>query len=143
METISLRNILEEVNQAVNKEEVHIQPTAETPEVILNKNEGRIKFRGRSMPQDAKSFYTPLLEWLVNYKEKPAPGTQVTFEYEYFNTASSKMIMEIIMELNAISEKDRQFKAEWHYIEDDEDMFDAGKDYEEMTGISFNFCCYS
>jgi hypothetical protein len=94
------------------------------------------------MPEDAKGFYLPLKEWIAQYAENPAPGTQVIFEYEYFNTASSKMIMEIIEEANKVSEKDKQFKAEWHYLEDDDDMLEAGEDYEEITGISFEYMSY-
>ncbi len=142
MEVIATKEIQREVNEAVNKEEVHIKASSETPEVILNKKEGLIKFSGRSMPEDAKSFYNPLKQWISEYAENPAPGTVVVFEYEYFNTASSKMIMEVIEEVTKIAEKDKQFKAEWHYLEDDDDMLEAGEDYEEMTDITFEYNSY-
>jgi hypothetical protein len=142
MEVLVTKEILKEVNEAVNKDEVYIKSSAETPEVKFSKQDGEIKFSGRSMPEDAKSFYLPLKEWISKYAENPAPGTRVVFEYEYFNTASSKMIMEIIEEANKIGEKDKQFKAEWHYLEDDDDMLEAGEDYEEMTGITFEYLSY-
>src|SRR6056297_2509149 len=127
------KQIFEEVKSVTKRKEVNIEASSETPEVILNKNEGEIKFSGRSMPEDAKSFYLPLIEWIEKYAESPAPGTHVVFEYEYFNTASSKMIMEIIEEVKKIGDKDKQLKVEWHYLEDDDDMLEAGEDYEEMT----------
>lgn len=139
---ILMKDIIKEVNEAAQKEVVHIESTSETPEVILNKNEGHIKFSGRSMPEDAKGFYLPLKDWLSNYKKGPTPGTKVIFDYEYFNTASSKMIMEIIEEVSKIAEKDKQFIAEWHYFEDDDDILEAGEEYEDMTGISFDFVSY-
>ena len=142
MEVLVTKEILKEVNEAINKDEAYIKGSAETPEVILNKNEGEIKFSGRSMPEDAKSFYLPLIEWIEKYAESPAPGTHVVFEYEYFNTASSKMIMEIIEEVKKIGDKDKQLKVEWHYLEDDDDMLEAGEDYEEMTGVTFEYMSY-
>ncbi len=142
MYTSATREILNKVNNINYQDEVHIERTSETPEILLSKRNGEIRFRGRSLPANAKSFYLPLIEWLANYKENPTQGTRVVFDYEYFNTASSKLIMGLIEEIKHIGEKDEKFKAEWHYAEDDDDIYEAGKDYEEMTGISFDFCDY-
>ena len=142
MEKITTKKIAERVNEALNNEEVHISSSPETPEVILKRNEGEIKFSGRSMPEDAKEFYLPIIKWIEKYAKSPAPGTRVIFNYEYFNTASSKMIMEIIETIKKIAEKDKQFKTEWHYFVDDEDILEAGEDYEEMTGVSFEYLSY-
>ncbi|MFW6095836.1 MAG: DUF1987 domain-containing protein [Bacteroidota bacterium] len=142
MEVVAIKEILQEVNEAKNKDEVFIKGTSETPEVILNKKSGEIKFQGRSMPEDAKSFYVPLKEWIAEYAENPAPGTHVVFSYEYFNTASSKMIMEILEEISKIQDKDKQIKAEWHYLEDDDDMLEAGEDYADITGLNFDYISY-
>jgi hypothetical protein len=130
---------LEVIQNSVDKDELHVQATSETPEVILNKNEGQIFFKGRSMPDDAKSFYMPLVGWILKYSEHPTPGTRAVFDYEYFNTSSSKMIMEIMMALLEVQERDKQFKAEWHYFQDDDDILEAGEDYEEMTGIKLEY----
>jgi len=142
MEVVPTKEILKEVAEAKNKEEVYIKGSVETPEVVLNKNEGVLKFSGRSMPEDAKEFYNPIKEWVSQYAENPAPGTRVVFSYEYFNTASSKMIMELIEAVKKIGEKDQQLTVEWHYLEDDDDMLEAGEDYEEITGMEFQYQSY-
>jgi hypothetical protein len=142
MEVIATKEILKEVNEAVNKEEVHIKASSETPEVILNKKEGEIKFSGRSMPEDAKSFYNPLKQWIAEYAENPAPGTRVVFEYEYFNTASSKMIFELIHLCKSLKESGHDLKIEWHYLEDDDDILDSGETFQEISGLTFNFYPY-
>ena len=142
MEVMPTKEILKEVEEAKDKEKVFIKGSVETPEVILNKHDGEIKFSGRSMPEDAKGFYIPLKEWISEYAQNPAPGTRVVFAYEYFNTASSKMVMELIEEVKKIGEKDQQLIVEWHYLEDDDDMLEAGEDYEEMTGIEFHYLSY-
>ncbi|MFP4041993.1 MAG: DUF1987 domain-containing protein [Bacteroidales bacterium] len=142
MEHLATKKVLKEINDAVGRADVHIHRSDETPEVIMSTSEGMIKYSGRSMPEDAKSFYLPLKEWILKYAENPTPGTQVIFEYEYFNTSSSKMIMEIIEATNKIGAKDKNFKVEWRYMEDDDDILEAGEEYEEITGITFEFVSY-
>lgn len=142
MDVVPTKEILKEVAEAKNKAEVYIKGTVETPEVVLNKNDGELKFAGRSMPEDAKEFYNPLKEWVRQYAENPTPGTRVVFSYEYFNTSSSKMIMELIEAVKKIGEKDPQLTVEWHYLEDDDDMLEAGEDYEEIIGIEFQYQSY-
>ena len=142
MGMLGTKEIIKEVNDAVNKDEVFIQGTSENPEIQLNKNNGEIKFSGRSMPEDAKGFYNPLKEWIKNYSNDPKQGTKVIFAYEYFNTASSKMIMELIETVKMIGEKDPDLRVEWHYLEDDDDMLEAGEDYSDITGLDFEYFSY-
>ena len=142
MEILATKEILKEVAEAADKDDVFIKGSAETPEIVLNSSEGEIKFSGRSMPEDAKAFYQPLKEWIQKYAESPAPGTRVVFGYEYFNTSSSKMIMELIEEVKKIEEKDSQLRLEWHYLEDDDDMLEAGEDYEDILDVNFEFVSF-
>jgi len=142
MGMLATKEIIKEVNEAINKDEVSIQGTAETPEIILSKSKGEIRFSGRSMPEDAKSFYYPLKQWIDNYSKDPQKGTKVIFAYEYFNTASSKMIMELIECIKKIQENDPDMHVEWHYLEDDDDMLEAGEDYSDITGVDFQFLSY-
>ena len=139
---LATKEIIKEVNDAVNKEAVYIQGSSETPEIKLDKNKGEIKFSGRSMPEDAKSFYNPLKQWIENYSQNPCKGTKIIFAYEYFNTSSSKMIMELIESVKQIEEKDPDMRVEWHYLEDDDDMLEAGEDYSDITGVEFEYFSY-
>jgi hypothetical protein len=142
MGMLATKEIIKEVNEVINKDSVSIQGTSETPEIKLDKNEGIIKFSGRSMPEDAKSFYNPLKQWIEQYSQNPKQGTKVIFAYEYFNTASSKMVMEVIECVKKIQEKDPDMVVEWHYMEDDDDMLEAGEDYSDITGIEFEYFSY-
>ncbi len=119
-----------------------LRGTSETPEVILNKDKGYIKFSGRSLPEDAKSFYKKIIDWVSSYVERPKKGTRVIFVFEYFNTASSKMILEILDIIKTMESKDSNLKIEWHYLEDDEDMREAGEDFAEIANLKFDFISY-
>ena len=50
---------------------------------------------------------------------------------EYFNTASSKLILSIIKQ---IGESSKDISINWHYLEDDEDMLDVGEHLSEILG---------
>jgi hypothetical protein len=57
----------------------------------------------------------------------------------YFNTASSKIILDILMKLEELHEDGNEVLIEWHYEEDDEDMQEAGEEYSEIVEVPFTF----
>lgn len=137
------KNELEsELSEIQGKEKVEIKRTTETPEILLCKNEGKIKFEGRSLPENPKDFYAPIKSWLSVYAENPPQKTHVTFMFDYFNTSSSKVIMEIIDILKSIESRNGEVIIDWLYQEDDEDMLEAGEDFASITDASFNYFSY-
>ena len=61
---------------------------------------------------------------------------------DYFNTASSKMILEVFEVLNDLHASGHDVVVQWNYNEDDEDMLDAGTDYADMLDIPFEMVGY-
>lgn len=57
----------------------------------------------------------------------------------YFNTASSKIILDILMRLETLHENGKNITIEWHYEEDDEDMQEAGEEYADIVEVPFTF----
>ncbi|OFY91623.1 MAG: nuclear pore complex subunit [Bacteroidetes bacterium RIFCSPLOWO2_12_FULL_31_6] len=118
-------------------EKLEITPTEETPRVVLDKDSGLFEFSGKSLPEDVNSFYGPVIKWLDLYKASPNASADVTFKMSYFNTASSKMILEIFMKLEEIHQAGGNVTINWHYEEDDEDMHEAGEEYSGMVEVPF------
>lgn len=118
-------------------EAINVEATDETPKVILDAANNVFEFSGKSLPEDVTVFYDPILEWLEEYEESPNPSTNVVFKMDYFNTASSKLILDILMKLEEIHEEKGGISIEWHYREDDEDMEEAGEEYSEIVEIPF------
>ena len=116
-----------------------VQGTGETPGVILDKEVGRFEFTGKSLPEDAKEFYGPILAWFDEYTKATNPKTVLKMKMDYFNTASSKMLLEVFERIKVLHEAGSNVVIEWHYHEDDEDMYDAGQDYSDMVGVPFEF----
>jgi len=115
-----------------------LSPTDETPLVVLDKSEGRFEFSGKSLPEDVTTFYDPIIEWIEQYAAAPNTITIFQFKMIYFNTASSKLIMDILLKLEEMVEMGNGVKVEWYYREDDEDMMEAGEEFSEMAEVDFS-----
>jgi len=122
-------------------ETFYVEKTQSTPEVKLDKDNGTMEFSGRSLPENVKEFYNPIIEWIDNYLKEPQDSTKVVFNFEYFNTASSKMILDIIEKLKDLHDN-TNLSVDWYYIEEDDDMLEAGEDYSDITEIPFNYISY-
>jgi hypothetical protein len=112
-----------------------LEGTADTPTIILDKANGIFEISGRSLPEDSVEFYKPVLEWIAGYAKSPNPSTSFTFKLEYFNTSSSKLILDVLSALEAIA----GMSIEWCYQEEDEDMEEAGKEFSELVEIPFAY----
>lgn len=116
---------------------IEIEGTSKTPTVSLNPEKGFVEIKGRSIPENSVEFYKPLVDWLEDYKKSPAPKTTVNIQLEYFNTSSSKCILDVFKKLEDINKGDAEVLINWYYEEDDEDMLEAGEDYESIIRVPF------
>lgn len=112
-----------------------IEATDETARVILDKDNGIFEISGRSLPEDSAEFFEPLLGWVKEYKTDPNPVTDIVFKLDYFNTASSKFIQDILAQFEGIP----GVKVSWFYFEDDESMEEAGNEFSEFVQLPFEF----
>lgn len=118
-------------------EPIIIEGTPKTPTVRFDSGEGIFKLEGRSIPENSVEFYKPLVDWLESYKESPLPKTVVEVKLEYFNTSSSKCILDVFKKLELIHKAKNEVEIKWYYEEDDEDMLEAGEDYESIIRVPF------
>ncbi len=117
---------------------LEIKATNKTPYIKFDPNMGVLELRGRSIPENAVEFYKPLVEWLDKYAQDPKDKTEVNVQLEYFNTSSSKCILDVFKKLEDINKKpDKEVVINWYYEEDDEDMLEAGEDYQSILKIPF------
>ena len=118
-------------------ESISIEGTPKTPTVNFDAATGVIEIKGRSIPENSIEFYRPLVEWLEEYSKEPQSLTNVNIQLEYFNTSSSKCILDVFKKLEAIKKARNEVVINWYYEEDDEDMLEAGEDYESIIRIPF------
>ncbi len=114
-----------------------IEGTKQTPEVKFEANTGILEIKGRSIPENTFEFFNPVLLWLEEYSKAPVEKTIVKVNLEYFNTSSSKYILEIFKRVKTVFTDGHNVLVEWYYEEDDEEMMETGEDYEDVSGLPF------
>jgi hypothetical protein len=117
---------------------INLEGTEDTPKILLDKGNGIFEISGRSLPEDSAEYYQPIIDWLKTYGEDPLEETIFVFKLEYFNTASSKLILDILTALEEIT----GVVIHWYFYEDDEDMEEAGEEFSELVDIDFEFKTY-
>ncbi len=118
-------------------EKLTLEGSAKTPTVKFDGENGVMELRGRSIPENSIDFYKPLNEWIENYGKSPKPTTVVDIKLEYFNTSSSKCILDVFKQLEKLNSKDTVVNINWYFEEDDEDMEEAGEDYDAIIDLPF------
>ena len=116
---------------------INIEGTPKTPTVTMNPTSGAIEIKGRSIPENSIEFYKPIVDWLEEYNQGPAAKTVVNVQLEYFNTSSSKCILDVFKKLENLKKNQKDVVINWYYEEDDEDMLEAGEDYESIIEVPF------
>ncbi len=113
-------------------EDIKIAPTQKTPMVHFSAT-GSLELKGRSIPENSLEFYKPLIEWLEIYSQTAEKETNVHVQLEYFNTSSSKCLLDLFKRLESLN----KVFIHWYYEQDDEDMLEAGEDYEAIVSVPF------
>ena len=128
-------------------EKLVIEPTFNSPSVILDPESSQFDFSGESRPENVRKFYLPLLEWLDSFakeqtemrKSARSSSLLVRFNFEYFNSTSAKYILDIFKALNVLNDLGIDILVKWLYEEDDEDMLEVGEEMSRMSKLDFEY----
>ena len=116
-----------------------IAATPRSPEIKLDPEAGVFSIKGTSMPENVNQFYASVMKALDQYIQHPADKTQVIFSLEYINSSSSQLLLALLYKIRDLVDEGHHVTIEWHYMVDDEDIYDTGKSYSELSGLTFNF----
>lgn len=119
-----------------------IEETEDTPKVIFDRTHNNFEISGRSLPEDAATFFTPIHQWLSEYVQSPNDETIFNLKLEYFNSSSAKQIMEVLIRLEKISETGKSIVIKWFYNIVDELMESRGKEIKSLVDIPFELITY-
>jgi hypothetical protein len=109
---------------------LHIEASQYTPEIVMDAENGVIEMSGKSYPENTFEFYKPVLQWLGEYFQNPHTKTVVNMEIIYFNSSSSKLFFDFfdILEENVANS---EIIVHWIYDEENESALEAGEDFIE------------
>lgn len=118
---------------------LQIEQSSNTPLISLNKEAEEFVFLGKSFPENTAEFYGPVIDWLEEYKNAPNKSTVLDMQFDYFNTSSAKMILEVFKKIKEIKEAGSEVLVKWRYLSMDEEMQEVGEEYEYMVDVPFEY----
>ena len=100
---------------------------------------GKIKFKGRSIPEDVSLFYEDILDWVIAFASSPSPNTTVDIEMEYLNSGTSKYMLRILKKFKEVEKEGFDVKIRWVYEEGDDDIQERGEYYASILDLDIEF----
>ena len=118
-------------------ENIFIKGTDKTPEVKFDFDNGELSIIGRSISENPISFYKKIEEYIIEYVKQPQPKTNIKVILEYFNTSTSKCLVEFFKLFEILPSQGKNILVEWYYEQDDDEIMDSGEDYKDIIDIPF------
>lgn len=112
-----------------------IKPTQETPEIVLDPQRETFLIEGRSMPEDPKKFYHPILNWFETYKTVPNEKTELEINLEYLNSGSLKQVINVIYIIEEILDAGHDVNVIWKHKPGDELMRQKGLEFQNFLEV--------
>jgi len=113
-----------------------------SPEVSLNADTGVHHISGESYPENTKNFYLPVIEWIEEFIPQLKDDQETVFNFEmiYFNSSSSKILMDIFYLLDdAVAEDGKKVVINWIYDERNDSAEEYGEEFaEDLENVTFN-----
>lgn len=105
------------------------------PSVNFNAETGVCEIAGESYMEEAYKFYLPLINWIKEFILNEKRPLIINFKLTYFNTSSSRLIVDILDTLRKLKEDGNQIKVKWYFDPDDPDVKDEVEDFEIESGL--------
>lgn len=113
-----------------------IEGNSQRPTVIIDQDSGVIELSGSSIMENPMDVFIPVFDKIAQYMERPQKETTVNFKLVYFNTSSSKLLLDLIQKLEIIHEtRKSNVQVRWFYLEDDENMMEIGEDFAMLCNV--------
>ncbi|MFC1849721.1 DUF1987 domain-containing protein [candidate division CSSED10-310 bacterium] len=120
-------------------EHISREATGDEPAVDFNPETGQLQLTGESYPEYPGIFYTPLIKWAEQFITTKPEKIELFIHLRYFNTSSSKCLIDLLEILEEYAETGGHVTVFWHYDQGDVDALEAGKDLDEDIQLHFVF----
>lgn len=113
-----------------------IEPTKYTPEIRFDAGTHLLEIRGETYPENTAEFYAPIFKWLEEYlAEASNDAITVNLEINYFNSSSSKVLMDMFDKFESASNGGKQISLNWIYDRENESALEYGEEFREDLEI--------
>lgn len=120
-------------------ERLYLEGSAEAPTINFDPIIGRFEISGKSILNNAEAHFRPAVTWLKQFAGAPFSRIELTFNLEYFNISTSKMVLELLYTLDRMAKAGWEVGVAWCYPQDDDHMREVGADMSQLVSIPFRF----
>jgi hypothetical protein len=115
-----------------------IEATKSTPYIDFNAESGVLTIEGNSYPENTSNFFDEVLQWVNDYIVENNEKTIINVKLNYFNTSTSKALLDIIDIFDEKYKKGHEIVLNWFYNEDYETIQESGEEFSEDVSFPFN-----
>jgi len=109
-----------------------------TPTVNFDLATGVCSIEGESCLENAAEFYNTLIKWFEQYIKQKEGNIELNLKLLYFNTSSSKCILDMLKILKHYKDSGGMVTVNWYYRSYDEDQLEEAQDYVAYTKLPMN-----
>lgn len=118
--------------------------THQRPTVVIDIEKGFFELSGSSIPENPMEVFNPIFDHLNRYLEDPKPLTELNFRLDYFNTSTSKLMLDMIHKMEILKDKEGfEVNIRWFYRENDDDMMEIGEDFANLCRLDIEIIPYN
>ena len=109
-----------------------IEATKYTPLISFNADTNILEIKGETYPENTAEFYSPVFDWLESYLEEVNDQEViVNMEIIYFNSSSSKVLMDLFDRFEEAVNEGKKITINWIYDKEDESALEYGEEFQE------------
>ncbi len=109
-----------------------IEATKYTPKILFDAENHQLEIKGETYPENTAEFYAPVFKWLEEYlAELQDEAVTVNLEINYFNSSSSKVLMDMFDKFETITKEGKNITLNWIYDKENESALEYGEEFQE------------
>jgi hypothetical protein len=120
-------------------EKLIIKESLNSPKVILDPVKKRYEISGKSFPENARSFYQPVHDWVMAVPKSNPDTIRLSFMLDYISSSSVISLKQLLSKVKTMNESGANIEVLWHYDPTDPDIKEIGQEYEKVVGMKLQF----
>ena len=114
------------------------EKTEMTPYVLIDEENGYMKFEGVSYYGDVLKFFREIGDWLDGFLETDFTSFTFDCEMRYFNSSTIKLLMNMLIDMDN-AKNSENITVNWIADKSNEIIIECGQDFQEdLSRLQFN-----
>lgn len=114
-----------------------LEPTQSSPWVRCDWQEGVIRMKGESYPENSYELYSSILSWMEGFLASNQRPLSLELELNYLNTSSVRAMIEIFDQLQLAADGGRAVQVQWWYDPRNPRAAELGEEFGEDYSFPF------